>query len=166
MIVQVLGLVMSLALGVAAPVGAATRIESPADFVGAVYARLAKGGDYAPPEDIYSSRLKALWADERRDARGEVGRIDFDFWINAQDGQPKDVQIRTLTVEGNRDRRIVVAKFALDDRPERQELRFYFERTAGVWKLDEVISTGGGGSDAWTLSTILKYGWTDEAAPG
>ena len=49
-------------IAAAAPVSAATVITDPAKFVGAVYARLGKGGDYQPPEDIYTPRLKALWA--------------------------------------------------------------------------------------------------------
>ena len=146
----------------AAPAGAATVITTPSTFVRAVYERLDKGGDYIPPEDIYSPRLKALWADEVRDAKGEVGRIDFSFWINGQDGVPKAVQIKTHAVFGHTDRQIVEVTFRNSDKPKAQDLRFYFERLAGAWKLDDVISVGAGeADDAWTLSTILKYGWPD-----
>jgi len=161
LIFQIVGLVLPLAWSVAASAAAPTRIEDPAAFVRTVYDRLAKDDNYAPPEDIYSPRLKALWAGEVRDAHGEVGRIDFDFWINAQDGKPRNVQIQTQPVEGRRDRQIVTAKFGFQDGPEKETIRFYFERTAGVWKLDEVISAAAGTQGAWTLSTILKYGWTD-----
>jgi hypothetical protein len=153
------GLLSLLALG-ALPAQAATIITAPAAFVRAVYDRLGQGGDYIPPEDIYSPRLKALWTDEARDAKGEVGRIDFLFWINGQDGAPKDVRIKSHPVEGRPDRQIIEVNFRNSDKPRPQDLQFYFERLAGAWKLDEVISAGAGDvGENWTLSTILKYGW-------
>jgi hypothetical protein len=139
------------------PAAAATVIADPAPFVQSVYAHLAKGGDYIPPEDIYTPRLAALWALEAREAHGEVGRIDFLFWIDGQDGTPADVHLRTVPVEGRADRRIVVATFKNGDHAE--DLRFYFQRTTAGWKLDDVVDVKG--PSPWTLSVILKYGWVD-----
>lgn len=139
------------------PAFAATAIADPAVFVRQVYARLAKGGDYSPPDDVYSARLQALWADEVRDAGGEVGRVDFLFWINGQDGRPSQVRIATQSVEGRADRRIVAVRFR--NGTKRQRLQFYFERGRDAWTLDDVVSLTPG--DAWTLSLILKYGWMD-----
>ncbi len=136
---------------------AATVVADPAAFVQSVYARLAKGGDYVPPEDIYTPRLAALWALAEREAHGEVGRIDFLFWIDGQDGTPSDVHVRTVPVEGRKDRRIVVATFKNGDRAE--DLRFYFQYTQAGWKLDDVVDAKG--LSPWTLSVILKYGWVD-----
>jgi len=136
---------------------AGTVVSDPATFVQSVYARLAKGGDYIPPEDIYTPRLAALWALEEHDAHGEVGRIDFLFWIDGQDGTPSDVHVRTVPVEGRKDRRIVVATFKNGDQAE--DLRFYFQYAKVGWKLDDVVDMKG--SAPWTLSVILKYGWVD-----
>ena len=147
-------LALAAVLAFAGPASAATAIADPAGFVRSVYARLAKGGDYIPPEDIYSPRLNTLFAGERRDAKGEVGRIDFLFWINGQDGQPSAVKVTASPVDGRPDRQIVVAKF-VNEKP--QTIDFYFERIGGVWKLDDAISLTPG--DEWTLSVILKYGW-------
>ena len=141
----------------ASPSAAKTVIADPAAFVQGVYARLAKGGDYVPPEDIYTPRLASLWALEAREAGKEVGRIDFLFWIDGQDGAPADVHVRTVPVEGRADRRIIVATFRNGDR--REDLRFYFQRAGGGWKLDDVVSVRG--ASPWTLSVILKYGWVD-----
>jgi hypothetical protein len=146
---------LMLALAPAAPVFAATTIADPTTFVRQVYARLAKGGDYMPPEDVYSARLAAAWADEEKDAKGEVGRVDFLFWINGQDGTPEHVTVKASPVEGNAERRVVVVHFTNQTKP--QTLQFYFERRAGTWKLDDVVSVSPG--DAWTLSVMLKYGW-------
>jgi hypothetical protein len=148
--------ILVLAAG-AAPASARTVIADPARFVGEVYARLAKGGDYIPPEDIYSSHLASLWALEARESpKGEVGRIDFLFWINGQDGTPSNLKIKTVPVEGRDDRRIVVVSF-VNGKPQTEQ--FYFERGQAGWKLDDVICTTPGAE--WTLSAILKYGWVD-----
>jgi len=147
-------LALAGALLLAGSASAATAIADPAAFVRSVYARLAKGGDYAPPEDIYSPRLNTLWAGEQHDAKDEVGRVDFLFWINGQDGQPSAVQVSTQAVDGRPDRLIVIAKF-VNEKP--QTIDFYFERVGGAWKLDDAISLTPGAE--WTLSVILKYGW-------
>lgn len=135
---------------------AATVIRNPKAFVQQVYARLIKGGDYQPPEDIYTPRLNALWASMDRDARGEVPRVDFLFWINGQDGDITDVQVTDAPVEQRPqgDRTIVVARFRNSGAP--QELHFYFERTAAGWKLDDAECVTA--TSPWTLSVILKYG--------
>jgi hypothetical protein len=148
-------LMFAFALAFAGHASAATRIADPATFVGEVYARLAKGGDYVPPDDIYSAHLAGLWALEARESpKDEVGRIDFLFWINGQDGAPSNVRIKTFPVEGRTDRRIETVTF-VNDKP--QTLQFYFERVGTNWKLDDVVCTTPG--EAWTLSVILKYGW-------
>jgi hypothetical protein len=154
-LVAVAVLVAWLVVAAGAPVSAATVIADPAVFVRQVYDRLARGVSEAPPDDIYSPRLQALWADEARDAAGEVGRIDFLFWINGQDGTVSHVRIRTAPVEGRADRQIVSVRFRNGARPE--ALDFYFERLDGAWRLDDVVSLAR--SDPWTLSVILKYGW-------
>ncbi len=147
---------LAIAFG-ALPAAASTVIADPAAFLQSVYARLAKGGDYIPPEDIYTPRLASLWALEEREAGKEVGRIDFLFWIDGQDGTPADLHLRTVAVEGRADRRIIVATFKNGDQPE--DLRFYFQRTPAGWKVDDVVSLKG--ASPWTLSVILKYGWVD-----
>ena len=138
---------------------AGTRIDDPAKFITGIYANLSKNSSYNPPEDIYTPHLKSLWALEEKEAGGEVGRIDFDFWVNAQDFEIKDVKVSDAPVEGAKDRRIVVAKFKNLKTP--GEIHFYFERVNGAWLLDDVRSAVG---EQWTLSLVLKYGW-DSAPP-
>ena len=41
-------------------------------------------------------------------------------------------------------------------------MHFYFEKIGERWFLDDIASAGFGPPDefpAWTLSTVLKYGW-------
>jgi hypothetical protein len=164
---------LALVLAYSAPVPAAaaparasahapapTVIRDPRAFVAGVYARLTRGVDFSPPEDIYSPRLAALWAGMEHDAGGEVGRVDFMFWVNAQDGEISDVAVTQVPVEGRplKDRVIVVARFK--NMGQVEELHFYFERTKAGWKLDDVESVTP--DNTWTLSVLLKYGWYRE----
>ena len=137
---------------------AATRIDDPEAFVRDVYRHIEKSpGDYREPDDIYTPRLADLFALDSKEAGGEVGRIDFDFWTNAQDFRISKVHVSAKPVENAQSRRVVIAKFVNIGRPE--EIRFYFERGKDGWKLDDARSLG---QEAWTLSLILKYGWDDE----
>jgi hypothetical protein len=135
------------------PAQAATRIDDPVAFVKKVYATTV--GKRPEPDDIYSDRLKALWDLDFKEAHGEVGRTDFDFWMNGQDGTISGVAVSKIDVENAGGRRIiVVAKFKNEQTP--NEIHFYFEKTSKGWKLDDVRSLMG---DPWVLSLQLKYGW-------
>jgi hypothetical protein len=69
----------------AAPAG----ISDPASFVTGVYQHYVKAqsahADYTPPESIFTARLSKLIRDDRKRAKGELGCLDFDFWVNGQD---------------------------------------------------------------------------------
>ncbi|MBV9045619.1 MAG: DUF3828 domain-containing protein [Alphaproteobacteria bacterium] len=151
-----------LALGLAAvlltaPAQAATKIDDPAKFVTGVYTRMmqTKPSDtYAPPTDIYTARLDALFKLDQKESGGEVGRIDFDFWSNAQDYQITGLKVTSHAVENAANRRVVIATFKNMNTPEK--IYFYFEKTAAGWKLDDVRA-----AKDWTLSVILKYGWDE-----
>jgi hypothetical protein len=145
--------VLSCALLVtASPAGAATRIDDPEKFVKATYATLV--GKKPEPDDIYTARLDALFKLDAKEAHGEVGRFDFDFWMNGQDGTISGVTVSRLPVENTTARQIVVAKFKNEKTP--NEIHFYFEKTAAGWKLDDARSVL---NEPWVLSLILKYGW-------
>jgi hypothetical protein len=138
-----------------APVQAGTKIDDPVKFVSVLYAKMAAATSASPaPEDIYTPRLASLFALEQKEAGGEVGRIDFDFWSNAQDWQLSGVKVSAVPVEGAKDREVVIAKFR--NFGKRQEIHFYFEKTPSGWLLDDARSLEG---ETWTLSLILKYGW-------
>lgn len=151
----IFSLTMSCALPLAAQ--AATRVDDPEKFVRTVYAKIEKQRDYRVPDDIYSDRLNGLFALDTKEAGGEVGRIDFDPWTNAQDYEIKNVHVSSKAVENAPSRRLVRATFLNLGRKE--DIRLYFEQTKQGWKLDDMRSVG---KDSWALSLILKYGWDDE----
>ncbi|MEI9888797.1 MAG: hypothetical protein WDN08_20305 [Rhizomicrobium sp.] len=143
---------LAAALLAASAAQAATRIDDPVTFVKAIYATTV--GKKPTPDDIYTPRLDALFKLEQKEAGGEVGRIDFDFWMNAQDGAISGVNISKADVENAPGRVVVIAKFKNEKTP--NEIHFYFEKTPAGWKLDDARSLLG---EPWTLSLILKYGW-------
>jgi hypothetical protein len=132
---------------------AATRIDDPKTFVSEVYRRLVASqsthSSYTPPEDIYTPRLEKLLREDKRKAKGEVGCLDFDFWINAQDWTITHLTI--ATADEGPDRKTVIAKFRNIGEP--QEIHFDFRKNAGRWLLDDVHSLS---APPWTLSEILK----------
>jgi hypothetical protein len=70
------------------PLSSATRIDDPKTFVTEVYRRFTAESvrsPYTPPDDIYTPHLRKLLSDDKRKAKGEVGCLDFVFWLNAQD---------------------------------------------------------------------------------
>ena len=142
----------ALVLSCAVTLAAATRIDDPKAFVTEVYRRYIaaqKGHEYNAPEDIYTARLAKLIRDDRRKAKGEVGCLDFDFWVNGQDWVIKDLAV--TSEDAGPDRKTVIAKFLNTGDP--QEIHLEFQRVAGRWLLDEVRSRKG---EKWTLSQILK----------
>ena len=134
---------------------AASRIDDPKSFVTEVYRRFVAAesshSSYSPPDDIYTARLATLLRADKRRAKGEVGCLEFDFWINAQDWMITDVTV-TVAEEGPQ-RKTVIAKFRNIGEPE--EIHFDFRRNNGRWLLDDVQSVL---AARWTLSEILKCG--------
>ncbi len=131
----------------------ATRIEDPTKFVTEVYrhyvAAQSTHKTYSPPDNIYSARLAKLIREDREKAKGEVGCLDFDFWVDGQDWTIKDVSVTSQ--DQGKDRKVVVAKFV--NLGEREEIHFDFQQTGGRWVLDDVHSLK---APQWTLSKILK----------
>jgi hypothetical protein len=132
---------------------AASRIVDPKNFVSEVYrgfvAAQSTDHSYTPPDDIYTARLAKLFREDKRKAKGEVGCLDFDFWVNAQDWKITDLTITSR--DEIQERKTVIAKFKNIGEP--KEIHFDFRRIAGRWLLDDVHSML---APQWTLSDILQ----------
>ncbi len=148
-------LLFSTVPGSAAP----TRISDPVSFVAEVYQHFVKdqstGGFYTPPRDIFTARLGKLVRDDITRAKGEVGCLDFDFWVNGQDW--KITNLKVAIGAAGKDRETVIAKFVNLGVPE--EIHFEFRRIGaagkdeGRWLLDDAHSLK---DPRWTLSDVLK----------
>jgi len=130
-------------------------IRDPVAFVTDVYKHYVAaqhGGDYNPPENIYTSRLASLIAADRKKHKGEVGCLDFDFWVDGQDYELKNVQVSGQDAPGRVDQKLVIAKFV--NLGTAEEIHFEFRKIGGRWLIDDVESVKA--KDSWTLSKVLQ----------
>jgi hypothetical protein len=145
--------ITALSCSTALLLSSASKIGDPKTFVTDVYRRLIAAqsthSSYTPPEDIYTARLAKLIRDDRRKAKGEVGCLDFLFWVNGQDYAITNLTL-TTTDQGPQ-QKTVVAKFVNLGSP--NEIHFDFQRSAARWLLDDAHSVL---EPRWTLSEILK----------
>jgi hypothetical protein len=134
-------------------------VADPRAFVEQMYAAYVRGhGDSTPPAPVraYSPRLAALFATydawQRRHS-DEVGSIDFDWWINAQDWELANVSV--TQADSGRNARTVTARWQNSGRADSS--RFLFVRIGGRWYLDDAANGSGHGGDGWTLSALLRH---------
>lgn len=168
---RIIAALILLTFWAAGPATAATRIDDPKAFITKVYADLKRGqtetgaGDEMidPPDDIYTPALAKAFADEKKEANGDLGRLDFFFWVNGQDWKLGEVEVTERSVWRRPDRKVVAVSF--DNFGQDNSLLFYFQKIGGRWLIDDVESLDvveGDEGYAWTLSLILKYAREEE----
>ena len=142
-------------VALAVPAPGATEIADPEKFVSDVYRHFVAAQNsrktYNAPQDIYTPRLAGLFEKDRRESKGEVGCIEFDFWMNGQDFELSNLKVTRQPVAGHPDQTTVIATFTNLRKP--MELHFNFIQQRGKWMLDDVASTKG---ETWTLSKLLS----------
>jgi len=145
---------ITLALTASAGNASPIKVADPEKAIRQVYAALEKE---AQEVDLpLSSRLDGLFKlDEKETGPDEVGRIDFDYFVNGQDSKVTDAVVTSRTVENAPNRRIVVVRFKNFD--EEMENHYFWEKTKVGWVLDDVRFLDG--KEGYTLSLVLKYGW-------
>lgn len=133
-------------------------VADPAAFVLGVYDPTKTTPQHEKGYVIETARLAALMKDGEG-AEGEVGRLELNFWTNAQDDDIKTATVLSYPVEGAPNRRVVTARFVNFETP--TLIHTYWERSAeGQWYLDDAhnVPLKGFASAPWTLSLVLKYG--------
>lgn len=129
-------------------------VSDPEAAMKAAYAALEKESQEV--ELPLSARLAGLFAlDEHETGKDEVGRIDFDYFVNGQDSKVSRSKVNIRTVENGPARRIVVVRFRNFD--QEMENHFFWEKAKSGWVLDDVRFLDG--KEGYTLSLVLKYGW-------
>lgn len=100
---------------------------------------------------FFSKRMAKLFADDDALAKKEdgVGRLDFDPFIDGQDGDVRDLKL-AATPRGA-DQAEVVATFRSFKTPRR--LVFAMRRDSGAWRIDDISAAHKGSN--WRLSDIL-----------
>ena len=123
--------------------------QSPTDPVETVRAFYAK--DDSNAVQFYAKRLRALYEKDRKEANGEVGRLDFAFQVNGQDTEDdwaESLKLKALSVA--EDRAEVQALFK-NFSP--QELRYDMVKENGTWLITDVRSLR---KERWQLVKILS----------
>ena len=133
-------------------------VDDPRAFIAQRLAGYRTTTEHVPPDPVwaYSPRLSALaaaYARWERRHHDEVGSIDFDWWINAQDWELSHITATAADTGPNA--RTVTARWQNSDRADSS--RFLFVRIAGRWYLDDVVNGTGHGDDGWTLSNLLAH---------
>ena len=129
------------------------KVTDPVAAMKGLYAKLEKD-DYSTELPL-SARLNALLALDSKEAHGEVGRLDGDYFTNSQDAKIANVVVTSRDVENAPNRKIVVVRFKNLDK--QMENHFFWEKTGAGWALDDVRYLDA--KDGYTLSLMVKYGW-------
>ncbi len=102
------------------------------------------------PFELFSAGLHALVeADAARTPVGEMGTIDFDPFINAQDYAGIAMRIDHIQTEGDQ----ALVDVSVENFGQRQALVFSLVNEAGSWRIDDIESRTP--EFAWRLSTLL-----------
>jgi hypothetical protein len=140
-------LALLIFLVLAAAAAEAAPDSDPVALIKAIYATYET--DTPGLENIYSTRLQALLdKDEKETPEGEVGRIDWDVFVNGQDWKLSELKI-TL-VSKTADRAQIRASFK--NFGDANNILFDLVRENGAWRVDDVQNTL---PPRWTMSKIL-----------
>jgi len=100
---------------------------------------------------VISKKLHALFEYyDRRSSPDEVGTLDFDPFISAQDYELKDVEIVSETIDGDE----ATVEVGFTNFGDRTELTYTLAKEGGAWKIDDIRSMNP--DDPWILSKLLK----------
>ena len=154
----------ALAMPLQAAAPASARAEAPTErgvkdpraFVQAQYGYYIKAtanpeADVPPVDFAMSPGLLALIERDRRDSDGMSPRLDFDYWVNAQEIAVKAVKVIERPAKAGK--RVIRAAFN-NGRP--QIIDFHFIAQGGKWALDDVVNVAKVAEERWTLREILS----------
>lgn len=143
---------VAIALGGASPLGDAD--SDPVDLITAIYQTytdIAPGEDSVPDvQGVYSKRLQALIdKDAKETPEGEVGRMDWDPFVDGQDWQLTGLKIVPVSKEATQAE--VRATFKNFDEP--RDIVYSLVLEDGHWRIDDIEETL---KPRWTMSKILS----------
>jgi hypothetical protein len=143
---------VAIALGGASPLGDAD--SDPVDLITAIYQTytdIAPGEDNVPDvQGVYSKRLQALIdKDAKETPEGEVGRMDWDPFVDGQDWQLTGLKIAPVSKEATQAE--VRATFKNFDEP--RDILYSLVLEDGHWRIDDIEETL---KPRWIMSKILS----------
>jgi hypothetical protein len=125
-----LALILAVAVGAASP----KAIDGdPVSLMTAIYQTYLDNTELLT--DIYSKRLQALLdKDERETQEGDVGRIDWDVFVDGQDFDLKELKI--VPVSQDETKAQIRATFI--NLGDQKNMLFDLVREDGHWRIDEI----------------------------
>ncbi len=100
---------------------------------------------------FYAKRLRALYERDQREAKREIGRLDFAFYVNGQDTEPKwEKTLKLKALSASEDKAEVQALFK-NFSP--QDLRYDMVKENGKWLIADVRSLK---KETWELVKLLS----------
>lgn len=129
-----------LTLGLLTAAASAAEVDTPEALVAAIYDQYRAGVEYPDGDFIraqQSTRLNALFDADAAQAGDEIGRIDFDPYINGQDYDISGLVIHPAYLAGGR--AVVNVTFANFGAP--QDLGIMLVKEGPDWKVDDVWTT-------------------------
>jgi hypothetical protein len=144
-------LIIAAAL-VLASAASATAFDDPRDVIWALYTPLMKADwEYISPDPLQSLGLNQLIELDRQDANGEIGRIDFDPYVNGQDALISGVELADVDILGGTAR--ITVRFMNFDVPNTNVFSLVKERDG--WKIDDVANLEADGDVSYSYREIL-----------
>lgn len=140
-----------LALALIVTPSLAQDFSDPKAMIEALYAGYGPAYDYPPDQSpLFSERLNGLYEADASEANGEVGRIDFDPFINGQDYQLSNLEIGEPYLAGGK----AVVRVSFENMGTPNELGLLLVKESGGWKIDDVWN--GGEEYSYDLLDILQ----------
>lgn len=130
-------LALALILGGAAP---AFAFDTPKALLEELYSPYAKGDsfDWSTWDDAQfrSKHLNDLFDKDQKEANGDIGRLDFDPYIDGQDYDITKLVIGDARIDGD----TATVEVTFDNFDLAEDLTFTLVKEADGWKVDDVES--------------------------
>jgi len=125
--------------------------SNPRAVVETLYAGYGPAYDFPPdPSPLFSERLNGLFEADAQEANGDIGRIDFDPFINGQDYQVTALEIAEPYLAGGK----AVVRVSFENMGMPSEVGLLLVQEAEGWKIDDVWN--GGEEYSYDLLDILQ----------
>jgi hypothetical protein len=119
----------------------ALAFDTPKAMLQALYAPYLKGPSFDwnnwDESKLRSAHLNELYAADLKEAKGEVGRLDFDPFIDGQDYQITALKIGDAQVDGA----MAKVEVTFKNFDSAEDLMYTLIDEADGWKVDDVVSS-------------------------
>lgn len=113
--------------------------SDPRAVIETLYAGYGSAYDFPPRQaPLLSDRLNGLYEQDAKEAAGEMGRIDFDPFVNGQDYQLSNLEIGEPYYAGGK----ATVRVRFENMGMPNEVGVLLVEEGGGWKIDDVWNSG------------------------